>query len=263
LHITKAGDDTAAVPIGAGVVFAVNSDSTGDGSFATPIGSVTTGADGATAPLTVVPGRYRISETTPPPGYQPAAPRVITVPAVGAQGPVEQDVTITDTVIHGTLRLQKTDAATGLSLAGAALRVEHLAADGTSSVVGTWTSGLAPVDVPALPGRYLVSEVSPPSGYLISAAPETVTVQPGETLEVTFADRPIPAPAASAPTPLGGASATTAPTAPAPSAAPAAVLAFTGLPVWRLLLLAAGVAGLGATLVGAARRRTPRQQSAP
>lgn len=256
LVVAKVGDDPD-VPVGAGASFAVTADRAGDGTFATPVGTVTTGADGRTPPLALVPGRYQVAETTPPAGYGPASPVVVTIAPVGASGPEVQTVTVEDHVLPGTLLLSKVDAASGLDLPGAQLRVERRLDDGGTVPVGVWTTAATPTSVPGLqPGHYVISEQAAPSGYGL-AAPQSVDLQPGQTLQVTVPDQalaPVPVPSTA---PLGPAPAAGA--APQTPAGPSRLLAFTGLPVWRLLLAGASLLGAGLSLVGIARPRRRRR----
>ena len=228
--VAKTGDNTAVQPIGAGVTFSVSFDATNNGSFTTPAGSWTTGSHGVTAAHDLAPGRYQVAEVAAPPGYQLAPPSVFTVAPVGVAGPTVQTVTVNDLAVRAALSLRKVDAGTGTSVAGAVLRVST-----AGHVVGTFTTGRSPVAVPDLrAGHYTVTEVAAPPGYqLPAAADQSVNLAAGQTLLVTIADRRV----AAGPT-----------TPPAPAPAPGA-LAFTGVPVWRLvtaglLLMTAGVAVL-------------------
>lgn len=261
LVVAKVGDDPD-VPVGAGASFAVTADSAGDGTFATPVATVTTGPDGRTPPLPLVPGRYQVAETSPPAGYGPAAPVVVTIAPVGAGGPGVQTVTVEDHVLVGTLLLSKIDAGTGLGLPGAQLRVERRLDDGRTQPIGEWTTTATPTSVPGLqPGHYVISESAAPTGYRL-AATQSVDLQPGQTLQVTVPDQalaPVPVPSTA---PLGPAPAAGA--APQTPAGPSRLLAFTGLPVWRLLVAGAALLGTGASLVGIARPagRSRRRQRA-
>ncbi|MDQ2729027.1 MAG: SpaA isopeptide-forming pilin-related protein, partial [Actinomycetota bacterium] len=238
--VAKTGDNTAAQPIGAGVTFSVSSDADHRGSFATAEGSWTTGPGGTTTAHDLVPGRYQVAEVAAPPGYRLAPPVTFSVDPVAVAGPIVQTVLVNDLAVRGGLSLRKVDAGTGSGVAGAVLRVAT-----PDQVVGTFTTGRSPIDVPdLLAGRYTVTEVAAPPGYLLpSPAGQTVVLAAGQTLQVTVADQRT----ASAP------SATSPP-------APRGTLAFTGLPVWRLvgaglLLVIAGVA-----VLALGRRRSPRRR---
>lgn len=295
LQVVKTGDDPD-LAVGAGVAFALTPDpvppagpgstqaapgsavgspapgsavgTPGPGAGAGPVTTLTTGPDGTTAPVPVPPGRYLLTETSPPPGYQVAAPISVTVPPVGVAGPTLQVVSVVDHALPATLRMVKTDAATGVALAGARLRVERQGGDGSRTAVGVWSTVAAPTEVADLPpGRYVISEVAAPTGYQLSAPPQVVHLDPGRTLQVTVADAAIPVATTPAP-PTAARPSLPAPLvlAPAPSSAvpfPATSLAFTGLPLWRLVLAGAGAATTGGVLVVLTRRRPRRDSRTP
>ncbi len=285
LTVVKLGDDTADLPVG-GAVFAVEAVAAGGG--ATPVGTLTTGTTGTTALLPVAPGTYRVTETSPPPGYAPAAPLDVSVPPVGAGGATPVVVTVTDHAVPGTIEVVKTDAATGTDLAGAVVSITRVEAGGgpgggTSRDV---TTGAGPTAVSGLePGTYRLAEVHAPGGFEPDPRSQQVALGAGQVLQVVFADVPVPppvvpttvpkAPAApvrprpqhpvvsagrvpETPVPKTPVPKTPVPTTIVPGAVvtpPGAALAFTGLPLWRWLLAAAGVLGLGGSLVRLARRR--------
>nr|MDQ2754467.1 SpaA isopeptide-forming pilin-related protein [Actinomycetota bacterium] len=278
VRIAKTGDNVANVPIGAGVAFAVTFDGDGTGKYAAAVGTLTTGADATTSAWPALPGRYRLTEIGPPAGYQAAPPQDFTVPAAaaaGAGGPAVQTVTVSDHAIPGRLAVTKQDATTGAPLGGAVIAISRLDG-GASHPIGTWTTTASgPVIVDALPAApYLLREVHAPAGYQLPGdQAQTVTLAPGQTLAVSFADYALPAPTPTAPAPAPMSTPAPTPSAPvvaglspvAPAATPlpgpSSQLAFTGLPVWRLV-----VAGGASTIAGMAllavarpgrRRRAP------
>jgi len=126
--IAKIGENPLAQPIGAGVNFEVSYDPTASGTFATPVGTWTTGADGTTPARGLAPGRYQATETTPPPGYRLAPPATFTVAPMtaadlAAPGGGVQTVSMQDLAIRGVMKLKKLDADSGAVLPGAVLTV--------------------------------------------------------------------------------------------------------------------------------------------
>lgn len=248
VSVAKTGDNAAAQPIGAGVTFAVSFDAANTGSFTTPEGSWTTGTDGTTAPHDLVPGRYQVAEVAAPRGYGLAPPVTFNVAPVTGDGSAAQKVTVHDLAVRAGLSLRKVDADTKTAVAGAVLRVAR-----ADHVVGTFTTRTSPVAVGDLvAGHYTVTEVAAPPGYVLATQPEqSVDLAAGRTLEVTFADHRAGRGSSS---PTSGATASPSRPSPALPAGGSPVgtgsLAFTGLPLWRvvaagMLLLAAGGAFLG------------------
>jgi len=268
LQIAKTGDNPRWQPVGAGVRFSVTPLET---AAPEPVHTWVTGADGRTPAQAVAPGRYLISELAPPSGYSGAPGVVVDVPAARTTTPVPVVVEVHDLAIPGTIVLRKTDARTGTLVPGAHLRITR---DAPSTVAGTWISTDTPISVFPLPaGPYTVTEVSPPPRYQLDRnTSEVVTLGPGETLDVTFSDIPVPAPPttrsatttspivptsrSSGPSPgPAPATATTQTAAVAAPTASRAALAFTGSPSLRLVGWALVIAGAGIGLVGLARCR--------
>jgi Prealbumin-like fold domain len=192
LSLTKTGNDTAYVPI-ASAVFTV----TGPSPSTAAVGTLTVGTTGSTNTISgLQPGRYTITETTPPAGYQPVTPIEVTV----AVGHATTGVDVSDSVIPATVTLVKADAETGAPIAGAVLDVKYdSTGSGTySQDLGTCTTGTGGSCVPAgndgpdalLPGNYEVTEVTPPPGYVVdpTTSVQRVTLTPGEAGTVTFHD---------------------------------------------------------------------------
>lgn len=255
--VTKTGDNTAVQPIGAGVTFSVSFDATDSGSFTTSEGSWTTGPDGRTTAHNLAPGRYQLAEVAAPPGYRLAPPVAFTVAPVATAAPAVQTVLVNDLATRGGLSLRKVDADTGASVAGAVLRVTV-----GDRVVGTFTTGRAPVPVPGLAaGRYTVTEVAAPPGYQLPApADQSVDLAAGQTLQVTLADHRAkagpPPPAAASPSPpsLSTGSPPMTPTRSVPGA-----LAFTGFSLWRLVTAGLLLVTAGVAVLALGRRRPPRR----
>jgi hypothetical protein len=255
VSVVKTGDNTANQPIGAGVTFAVSFDATNTGSFTTPEGSWTTGADGTTTAHDLVPGRYQVAEVAAPRGYGLAPPTTFSVAPVTGTGPTAQKVTVNDLAVHGGLSLRKVDAEARTAVAGAVLRVAS-----ANHVVGTFTTRKSPVAVGDLvAGHYTVTEVAAPPGYVLAAQPEqSVDLAAGRILEVTIADQRA-GPGSSPPT----SGAVASPPSPSPaspaggSPATTGTLAFTGLPAWRLVAAGMMLLVAGGALLALSRRRPP------
>ena len=192
LSLTKSGNDTAYVGV-AGAVFSVS----GPAPSTTVVGTLTVAATGTSNTITgLVPGIYTVTETTPPPGYQP----VTAVTVALAVGHATTTVAVADTVIPSTLTLAKADAESGAPLAGAVLDVKYdPTGSGTySQNLGTCTTGTGGSCVPAgndgpsalLPGNYEITEVTPPPGYIVDPTTSTqrITLTPGQAGTATFRD---------------------------------------------------------------------------
>ncbi len=151
-----------------------------DGSL---IGEVVTDST-SRATLTNVPSGYiTVTEISVPDGYvlDPTPQTKL----VTGETPVEF---VFENQPYGSILIKKLNAETLNPLSGAIFKVTE--ADGTligenyiSGPNGTvLVSGLDPEKT------YIVSETRAPDGFLISDAPKTVTVKPGETVEVIFQD---------------------------------------------------------------------------
>ncbi len=259
--IAKRGDAEPGLPV-TGAMFAV----TGEGVAET----VVVGPDGRSGALELLPGRYLVTEITPPPGYRTSGPWEVQV--------TDADVVldVLDLAVPGTLRVDKVDAVTGGLLAGATFSV---GADRDADP-STFEVAIADPAGPLLPGRYQVREVDAPPGYALDPRPVVAEVRPGEVTVVRIENAPVPRPVevpvtvppppattapilpptptptpTPAPAPTTAPTPTTEPTPTPPAAAPAlsevldapafvAELPRTGLPAGRLavaaLLLVAG-----------------------
>jgi hypothetical protein len=192
VSVQKAGDDTAYYGL-AGAVFDVEQGGT-------TAAALTTDAAGATpisGPLAV--GTYTVHEQVPPPGYQVAPDQTVTVSAntntvVPFTGAEEDHIT------PATVTLHKVDAQSGQALAGAVFDVAFSTSDNGQfdHDLGQCITGAAGTCAPAgndgpgdlLPGDYRVTEVTAPPGYYLNpaSATQTVSLTPGESGSVTFAD---------------------------------------------------------------------------
>jgi uncharacterized surface anchored protein len=248
LTIFKRGDAAPYLPV-AGArfeVFAVM----GDTEAPTLVGdaALVIGADGRTGPVELIEGRYVVREATPPPGYEAAGPWTIEVPPGG-----EIVLEVNDVATRSVLAVRKLDAVTGAPVAGAVLGV-HRDADGDGSyetAVAEITSMVEPVVVGDLvPGRYRVTETSPPPGYLLAAELVDVEVPAASTVEVVVENQPAPTTTTTT-VPVPSTTPTTGAAAP-PSRPRTAPLPRTGVDPGGL-----GATGAGLVLLGSALRRRP------
>lgn len=264
VRIHKTGDLTPRYPV-AGARFVLTS------VIAHTAGlTLTVGADGLSPWVTLPTGRYTVSESVAPPGYQRAQPFDVDLTAVG-----EQTIEVLDHIRRPTLELRKVDADTGAPLAGAVLRLwADPDGDGIFAPLGLpFTTTTKPIDLTTLlPGDYRVTEVRAPDGYE-PFTPRTVHLDPGTQAELvlpdrrippvtllppTTAERPVP-PTSSAPPTTSPSSSTTSiphfppttivtPPPPPTGTTPSSGLPRTGSPTLPLAELAIGLLALGVTL---------------
>lgn len=151
------------------------------------------GAAGPSAPLPI--GTYTVHEAVAPDGYAPAPDQVVTV-TTGTTTTVSYTGAQIEQAIRASLGLRKVDEATGAGLGGAVLRLDFdpTASGHFSQLVGTCTTaadGSCTIagQTSLLPGTYLVTEESPPPGYLLATPDrEVVDLAAGETRDVVMRD---------------------------------------------------------------------------
>lgn len=191
VSVVKGGDDTAYYPLG-GAVFQVLSGNTVSA-------TLTTGTDGTSSVSGPLPaGSYTVHEETPPPGYGASPDQTVTVVA-GSNTVASFTGADEDHVVPASLAIRKTDDQSGAPLAGAVFTVRYdpLNDGGFPQLVGTCTTSASGSCSPPgddgsaelLPGRYQVTESTPPPGY--SATPPTsqvVELLAGENGTVVFGD---------------------------------------------------------------------------
>jgi uncharacterized surface anchored protein len=148
------------------------------------VAELTTDNGGRAGIANVEPGWYVITETQAPAGYTvDGAAKTVEVksgaPAV---------VTTGNNPLSG-IQILKTDAAANAPLPGAAFLVER--ANGER--VGTHkTDAAGKILVSGLTdGTYIVSETIAPDGYILDAAPQTVTVTSGKLTTAEFTNKPL------------------------------------------------------------------------
>lgn len=84
----------------------------------------------------------------------------------------------------GVARIRKVDAEDGTPLAGATFRIYQGGILMDSPVSGA--DGYAVSTLPA--GTYTVNEIVPPKGYNVDPTPQTVTISPGRTTDITMSN---------------------------------------------------------------------------
>jgi uncharacterized surface anchored protein len=148
------------------------------------VGEYSTGADGTVSTGTIAPGWYVIRETKAPEGY------ILdnTAKTVEVKTGASAVVTFTNKPLSG-IQILKTDAVTNVPLPGATFVVER--ANGER--IGSYkTDAAGKILVPDLTeGTYIVSETAAPDGYILDAAPRTVTVRSGRLATAEFANKPL------------------------------------------------------------------------
>ena len=139
----------------------------------------------------LTPGKYVLSETTAPEGYQLNTETVTFT--VASDGGVEKTVVMYNTPIpdNSRIKISKQDITTGKELPGAKLKVK----DANGNVVDEWTSTTTPHYVKDLkPGKYTLIESTAPKGYGISdeIVPFEVKADGGVEQTVIMYNSPIP-----------------------------------------------------------------------
>ncbi len=192
VSVQKSGNDSAYYGVG-GAVFQVLSGSA-------VVATLTTWSTGATPESSALPvGSYVVHESVPPTGYASASDQAVTVTA-NQNTLVSLTGTSAEQILPATLTLHKSDARSGVPLAGAVFAVAFDSANdgtydeyvGTCTTDGTGTCVAGGNDGPTslLPGNYEVKEVTAPSGYYLdpSTSTQDVTLTPGESGSVHFSD---------------------------------------------------------------------------
>jgi uncharacterized surface anchored protein len=148
------------------------------------IGSYRTDASGKILIPDITEGTYVVSETAAPDGYiLSAAPQNVNV-----GGGKLVSVEFLNKPLSG-IEIIKTDSVTHAPLSGATFSVAR--ADGEN--IGTYktdVSGKAVV-TDLTEGAYIVSETIAPDGYILDAAPQTVTVKSGKLASAEFVNKPL------------------------------------------------------------------------
>jgi hypothetical protein len=169
----------------AGAVFDVAFDPTNDGSFSDDLGTCTTDGTGSCSPPAtdgsgLLPGDYRVTEVTAPPGYylDPAQATQNVTLSPGQHGAVDfADLHLGSVVVDKTgddtaytAIVGATFSLTGPAPASASVGTLTVGADGRSNVVGD-----------LVPGTYTLTETAAPPGYQITP-PVSVAVAGGLSL---------------------------------------------------------------------------------
>lgn len=127
-------------------------------------------------------GQYVVTETAAPKYHLLSATPTKTVQVVYGNS-----ATVTfENKPFGTLRVEKVDADSGTKLSGALIQIRNLA-DGTL-YTGTTATGGAVTFTNLTPGSYEVKELTPPNGYVLDSATQTVQVTTGTSVTCTLKD---------------------------------------------------------------------------
>lgn len=171
--------DDAHMPL-AGAIFGLYAVT--DTSFAAPLKTATSLADGLVRFTDVEYGEYKIKEISAPVGYEKS--ELVIPVAVTMQGAtvIPTPATVVNVKIMGDITLRKVDSVTNAVLAGAKMVIKDKA--GTVVFEGiTGANGLLKVSLPF--GEYIVSEVAAPEGYILTTQTYSINVnKSGLTFDV-------------------------------------------------------------------------------
>jgi uncharacterized surface anchored protein len=148
------------------------------------IAEVTTDRTGKALATNLDEGVYIISEIYAPSGYvRSEIPQTVTVKS-GKLTSIE----FTNRPLSG-LEITKIDYFSKVALIGAVFTVERT----NGGKIGEFTTDeTGKIIIPNLQeGVYIISEITPPNGYVISEQPKTVEVVSGKLTAVKFADKPL------------------------------------------------------------------------
>ncbi|MGL5417338.1 MAG: SpaA isopeptide-forming pilin-related protein, partial [Clostridium sp.] len=138
--------------------------------------NVTTTSNG-TVDLTKLPyGTYTVKETKAPTGYtlNPNAQSVVVGTQSNGSVVANQNVTIADSTIQGSIKVVKTDAQTGKPVQGAQYTATNT---GTEKAYEATTGSNGVAEFTNLPwGTYNVQETKAPNGYELNPQVQTVTI---------------------------------------------------------------------------------------
>ncbi len=191
VSVQKAGDDTAYFGL-AGAVFDIQQ----GGSTVAALATDAAGATPVSGPLAV--GTYIVHEQVPPVGYQVAPDQTVSVTA-NANAVVSFTGAEEDHITPASVTLHKVDAQSSGPLVGAVFDVAYSSGNNADfdQDLGTCTTGTDGSCAPAgndgtmlRPGNYEIREIGAPPGYFLdpTTATQTVSLTPGESGSVTFAD---------------------------------------------------------------------------
>lgn len=150
-----------------------------DGGATSTNGLYTTDANGQIHIVDLDPDTYVVTEVTAPDGYLMDAPSQ----TVKIEKNDTQTLTFYDTPLGG-LTIVKVDSESGKRLEGAKIEVAKM----NGEIVGTYvTDKLGVIQLPDLDdGRYQLTEIKAPKGYLLDSTPQKVEVKKGETKTFEF-----------------------------------------------------------------------------
>ena len=169
--VVKRGDAQPLIPV-TGAAFAVSGEGVSE--------TLVVDSDGRTPTIELLPGRYLVTEVTPPAGYRVAGPWQVEV--------TDADVVldVLDLAERGSLRIDKVDT-TGTPLTGATFVVT---ADRDADP-STFEVAIPEPASPLLPGRYAVREIAAPPGFMLDPRVVVADVRAGEVAVVRIENAPI------------------------------------------------------------------------
>jgi uncharacterized surface anchored protein len=172
--------DNAPLP---GAVFGVYNASTDE-----QADTLTTGSDGTATSAALSPGEYYLSQLTAPQGFTPIAASVGATVTAGNTA----DVFIYNTAVpaNGYIRLTKLEEGTNKPLAGVVFGVYDASDNSKVEELTTGADGTAVCELPA--GVYYLIELRGLDGYEITTDKTGITVNPGETAEITIYNALLP-----------------------------------------------------------------------
>jgi len=148
------------------------------------VGVFTSDTNGEILLENIEPGRFRISEVAPAPGYIMDQ----TVHEVTIAAGQRYELTITNTP-RAPILIRKVDPQ-GNPLLGAEFTVTTMNGAHVATVQSAHTGFAIVPNVQ--PGWYIVSEVRSPEGHILSSTPQNVEVFAGQPATVTFVNHPYP-----------------------------------------------------------------------
>lgn len=150
-------------------------------------GLYTTDHNGQITLNNLTPGSYIVTETKPLDGYSMTDGTSQTVVLSAGQTYRVRFYNTPD----GNLVVKKVDSVTGSPLAGVEFKIECIDNSEFRSVQKT-TDGSGTITLSRIPtGTYKVTETKALDGYEMDDVAQTAFVQPGETAELTFRNRPL------------------------------------------------------------------------
>ena len=129
------------------------------------------------------PGDYTLVETFAPPMYRINSTPIPVEVVAGSNVTLR---VVNEKATPGSLNLLKRDATSKIQLSGAVIGI-YTDEKFENQIAEITTLEDQPVTVEdLLPGTYYVKENQPPTGYLLDSKPQTIKLEEGQTVELTF-----------------------------------------------------------------------------